>query len=109
MTELLKEKQQSGIRINIVTWKPDMYGFGDSEYWMELQERMRRNGFEMNLVEDYCQHYCIIDKEIVWYGSMNFLGKKDSEDNLMRVSSKEIASELLELTFGQGKYAGESM
>ena len=109
MTELLKEKQQSGIRISIVTWKPDMYGFGDSEYWMELQERMRRNGFEMNLVEDYCQHYCIIDKEIVWYGSMNFLGKKDSEDNLMRVSSKEIASELLELTFGQGKYAGESM
>ena len=60
-------------------------------------------------VEDYCQHYCIIDKEIVWYGSMNFLGKEDSEDNLMRVSSKEIASELLELTFGQGKYAGESM
>ena len=109
MTELLKEKQQSGIRISIVTWKPDMYGFGDSEYWMELQERMRKNGFEMNLVEDYCQHYCIIDKEIVWYGSMNFLGKEDSEDNLMRVSSKEIASELLELTFGQGKYAGESM
>ena len=109
LTELLKEKQQSGIRISIVTWKPDMYGFGDSEYWMELQERMRRNGFEMNLVEDYCQHYCIIDKEIVWYGSMNFLGKEDSEDNLMRVSSKEIASELLELTFGQGKYAGESM
>lgn len=103
LTELLKEKQQSGIRISIVTWKPDMYGFGDSEYWMELQERMRRNGFEMNLVEDYCQHYCIIDKEIVWYGSMNFLGKEDSEDNLMRVSSKEIASELLELTFGQGK------
>ncbi len=109
LTELLKEKQQSGIRISIVTWKPDMYGFGDSEYWMELQERMCRNGFEMNLVEDYCQHYCIIDKEIVWYGSMNFLGKEDSEDNLMRVSSKEIASELLELTFGQGKYAGESM
>lgn len=103
LAELLKEKQQSGIRISIVTWKPDMYGFGYSEYWMELQERMRRRGFEMNLVEDYCQHYCIIDKEIVWYGSMNFLGKEDSEDNLMRVSSKEIASELLELTFGQGK------
>ena len=86
-----------------------MYGFGDSEYWMELQERMRRNGFEMNLVEDYCQHYCIIDMEIVWYGSMNFLGKEDSEDNLMRVCSKEIASELLELTFEQRKYEGETM
>lgn len=46
---------------------------------------MRNSGFEMNLVEDYCQHYCIVDREVVWYGSMNFLGKEDSEDNLMRV------------------------
>ena len=32
---------------------------------------------------------------------MNFLGKEDSEDNLIRVCSKEIAAELLELTFGK--------
>ena len=106
---LLKEKQEAGVKIRIVTWKPDMYGYGDSEYWMELQERMRNSGFEMNLVEDYCQHYCIIDREVVWYGSMNFLGKEDSEDNLMRVCSKNIAAELLELTFGQLTYNGESM
>ena len=105
----LKEKQEAGIKIKIVTWKPDMYGYGDSEYWMELQDQMRNSGFEMNLVEDYCQHYCIIDREVVWYGSMNFLGKEDSEDNLMRVCSKDIAAELLELTFGQSVYNGESM
>ena len=109
MIRLLKEKQEAGLRIVIVTWKPDMYGFGDSEYWMELQERMRRNGFEMNLVEDYCQHYCIVDQEIVWYGSMNFLGKEDNEDNLMRVCSKNIAAELLEMTFGEAKHYGEQM
>lgn len=109
MIRLLKEKQEAGLRIVIVTWKPDMYGFGDSEYWMELQERMRRNGFEMNLVEDYCQHYCIVDQEIVWYGSMNVLGKEDNEDNLMRVCSKTIAAELLEMTFGEAKHYGEQM
>lgn len=99
---MLKEKQESGLRTVIVTWRPDRYGYGDSEYWMELQERMHRFGFEMNLVEDYCEHYCIVDREIVWYGSMNFLGKEDAEDNLMRVASKGIAAELLELTFGSG-------
>lgn len=109
MMTMLKEKQELGLRIKIVTWKPDCYGYGDSEYWMELQERMRRFGFEMNLVEDYCEHYCIIDSEIVWYGSMNFLGKEDGEDNLMRVCSKSIAEELLYLTFGEGDYMGESM
>ena len=101
LIQLLKNLQEKGVRIRIVTWKPDSYGFGDSTYWMELQERMRNNGFEMNLVEDYCQHYCIVDREVVWYGSMNFLGKEDSEDNLMRVCSNEIATELLELTFGK--------
>ena len=100
LIQLLKSLQEKGVRIRIVTWKPDSYGFGDSAYWMELQERMRNSGFEMNLVEDYCQHYCIVDREVVWYGSMNFLGKEDSEDNLMRVCNKEIAAELLELTFG---------
>lgn len=103
MMILLKEKQEAGLHIVIVTWKPDMYGYGDSEYWMELQERMRGFGFEMNMAEDYCEHYCIVDREIVWYGSMNFLGKEDAEDNLMRVCSKSIATELLEMTFGKGQ------
>lgn len=34
---------------------------------------------------------------------MNFLGKEDTEDNLMRVESTEIAAELLEMTFGKGE------
>jgi len=109
MIYLLREKQEAGIKIAIVTWKPDCYGYGDSAYWQELQEEMRRAGFEMNLVEDYCEHYCIIDHQVVWYGSMNFLGKEDAEDNLMRIADGKIANELLEMTFGSEKYQGETM
>lgn len=109
MIHLLREKQEAGIKIVIVTWKPDCYGYGDSEYWQELQEQMRRAGFEMNLVEDYCEHYCIIDRQVVWYGSMNFLGKEDAEDNLMRIADEKIANELLEMTFGNERYHGETV
>lgn len=56
----------------------------------------RRFGF----VEENCEHYAVIDNEIVWYGSVNLLSKEDAEDNLMRVCSKDIAAELLEMTFG---------
>ena len=49
---------------------------------------------------EHCGHYTIIDREIVWYGSMNFLSKEDAEDNMMRVCSGKIAEELLEMTFG---------
>lgn len=109
MIHLLREKQDAGIKIVIVTWKPDCYGYGDSAYWQEVQEQMRKAGFEMNLVEDYCEHYCIIDHQVVWYGSMNFLGKEDAEDNLMRIADGKIANELLEMTFGNEKYQGETM
>ena len=67
---------------------------------MELLERLRKAGFETWLAEDSCEHYAVIDNEIVWYGSVNLLSKEDIEDNLMRVCSKDIAAELLELTFG---------
>ncbi|MBQ9866207.1 MAG: hypothetical protein IJM34_04235 [Lachnospiraceae bacterium] len=69
---------------------------------MELMERLRKAGFEIRLVEAFCEHYAVIDNEIVWYGSVNLLSKEDAEDNLMRVCSKEIAAELLEMTFGSG-------
>ena len=109
MIHLLREKQEAGIKIVIVTWKPDCYGYGDSAYWQEVQEQMRKAGFEMNLVEDYCEHYCIIDHQVVWYGSMNFLGKEDAEDNLMRIADEKIANELLEMTFGNERYHGETV
>jgi hypothetical protein len=52
-------------------------------------------------VHETCEHFAVIDRKIVWYGSMNLLSKEDADDNLMRVSSKEIAAELLEMTFGK--------
>ncbi len=68
---------------------------------MELIERLRKAGFDIKLVEENCEHYAVIDGEILWYGSMNLLSKEDAEDNLMRVCSKDIAAELLEITFGK--------
>ena len=46
------------------------------------------------------EHYAIIDEEIVWYGSMNLLSGEKEDDNLMRVVSKEIAQEIMEIAFG---------
>ncbi|MCC8151669.1 MAG: DEAD/DEAH box helicase family protein [Lachnospiraceae bacterium] len=97
---VLEKRQESGLTVTIVTWHPDAYMYGRNDVRMELMERLRKAGFEIRLMEDSCEHYAVIDHEIVWYGSMNLLSKEDAEDNLMRVCSKEIAAELLEMTFG---------
>ena len=98
----LGNRQELGVKVTIVTWHPDSYKYGRDDVRMELMERLRKAGFEIKLMEDSCEHYAVIDDEIVWYGSMNLLSKEDAEDNLMRVCSKDIAAELLEMTFGSG-------
>lgn len=97
---LLGKRQELGVKVTIVTWHPDAYKYGRDDVRMELMERLRKAGFEIQLVEETCEHYAVIDRNIVWYGSMNLLSKEDAEDNLMRVCSKDIAAELLEMTFG---------
>ncbi len=98
---VLGKRQESGVKVTIVTWHPDAYAYGRSDVRMELMERLRKAGFEIRLVEESCEHFAVIDKGIVWYGSVNLLSKEDAEDNLMRVYSREIAAQLLEMTFGQ--------
>ncbi|HJB45485.1 MAG TPA: hypothetical protein H9713_02085, partial [Candidatus Mediterraneibacter surreyensis] len=51
------------------------------------------------------EHFAVIDKKIVWYGSVNLLSNAKEEDNLMRVKSKEIAQELLEIGFMDKAFA----
>lgn len=97
----LKNRQEYGVKITIVTWHPDSYMYGKSEVRMALINRLHDAGFIIELVEQSCEHYAVIDNNIVWYGSVNFLSKEDIEDNIMRVESREIAAELLETTFGK--------
>lgn len=98
--KMLGKRRELGVKVTIVTWHSDAYKYGKDDVRMELLERLRKAGFEIRLVEENCEHYAVIDNEIVWYGSVNLLSKEDAEDNLMRVCSKDIAAELLEMTFG---------
>lgn len=68
---------------------------------MQLHEEMRQAGLYIKTAEDNCEHFAIIDQEIVWYGSMSLLGKATIEDSMMRVLSRIIATELMELAFGK--------
>lgn len=100
LISMLKEKQEAGAQITIVTWMPDSYGFGDAAYWMQLHEDMRKAGFYIKAVEEYCDRFAVIDQEVVWYGNINLLAKDKIDDSIMRIMSKEIAGELMEITFG---------
>ena len=101
LIQFLQPKQTQGVTVTVVTWAPDMYGYGDPAYWMQLHEEMRQAGFYMQLMEEYCGRFAVIDQDIVWYGGVNLLAKSDADSSIMRVPSKKAASELMEQTFGK--------
>ena len=61
---------------------------------------MCQAGFYIKTVEESCERFAVIDQEVVWYGNINLLAKDKVDDSIMRILSKEIASELMEISFG---------
>ena len=100
LINLLREKQNQGLKITIVTWHQDYYKYVSSENRIKLLNLLKSNGFYIHLVKERCERYAVIDDEIIWYGNINLLSNKHEEESIMRVVSKEIASEILEMTFG---------
>ena len=98
---VLKDRQRAGVQVTIMTRKMDFEKYGKPDYRAELIEEMQSLGFHVVLSENVQDHFVLIDKEIVWYGSLDFLGKEDADDNLMRIASREAAEELLAIAAGR--------
>lgn len=96
----LKGVQESGVNVVVLTLHPESYPESRIEITRQLIEDMKKVGIQVQVLSTMHEHYAIIDKEIVWYGSMNLLSREKAEDNLMRVVSQEIAQELMEKDFG---------
>lgn len=94
------DQQKRGVRVIVVSLHPDS-SVDDSVAQMRLQEEMRSHGISVVLKEHDCRHYTLIDESIVWYGSMNLLGKEEVDDNLMRITSSNIANEIKEKSFSK--------
>ena len=67
-----------------------------SDIFDEMIMLMKKNGISVITVESLSEHFALIDRNIVWYGGMNLLGKADVWDNLIRIESPEVAMELAE-------------
>ena len=95
--DIVKERQTNGVNVTVVTYEESIRT--DNTRRLKLIQDMRDYGFNVKLVEDNCLKYCVIDSSVVWYGSINYLGKEDVEDNVMRIHDKSIAENLLYQTF----------
>lgn len=70
-----------------------VYAKEENEDTLQLQQQ----GISVAIISTLSLHLAIIDKTIIWYGSINILGYHSLEDNLIRFKDPEIATNLLGL------------
>lgn len=98
MLLLLRARQEAGVRVTVITLRPDGTRFGDPADFQAMIDEMRQAGITVALTDSDSEHFAVIDQSLVWHGGMNLLGKEDAWDNLIRVESAQAAAELLEMT-----------
>lgn len=97
----VSKKQAHGVKVSVITIPSEEYPEDRIEPTKKLIDELSGAGIYVKVTSGIHEHFAVIDKEIVWYGSMNMLSRAKEDDNLMRVNSKEIADELLKIGFGK--------
>ena len=100
---LIKKRQEAGVRITVITTNPDEIRYGSTEFCHSMVNTMISSGIDVITLDEVEEHFAVIDKTLVWHGGMNLLGRDDVWDNLMRIHSEKVASELLEIVLKKRK------
>ena len=93
--ERVKVDQRSKIKFIVYTLTTDSYAEYQQKEIDIMKKVLRDSGVKVNEREELNCHYVIIDDDLVWYGSMNFLSQEHEDDILMRLRSEAIVKELL--------------
>lgn len=88
LVALLHELAVSGVEVVVFTRMP-----GEQSEYLELQ------GLSARIVSDLNLCCTIIDKSVVWYGSINVLGYVSEEDNAIKLDDSKLAGELISELF----------
>lgn len=86
LVTLLKELAQQGIEILITT-------VAENEQTAFIQSK----GLSVKVRPKLSLYTTIIDKEVVWYGSINTLGYGLKDDNMIKVTDIYLANELIKM------------
>ena len=86
LVTLLKELVHQGIEILITT-------VAENEQTAFIQSK----GLSVKVKPKLSLYTTIIDKEVVWYGSINTLGYASKDDNMIKVTDIHLANELIKI------------
>ena len=84
------------VSITVITRPPSEYKGKEQETIRRNIEDLTRYGVKVITRTDFHQKFTIIDGQIVWYGSINFLSFGITEESVMRFTNHDIAGQLMD-------------
>ena len=91
--------QLRGVSVVVLTLEPEDYPEDGRDQHKSHIEHLISSGVNVVQRHKYRERFAIIDKSLVWYGSMTLLSNEKEDDSLMRINNPAVAEELLEFAF----------
>ena len=84
-------------KVIVVTRPPENYESESNRFRVkQCIDILRSCGMRVRLVSNLHQKFAVVDKSLVWYGSINFFSFGTSDENVMRLINTHIAEELID-------------
>ena len=65
----------------------------------EKEERLKETGVSIRVDDSLAIDVAIIDKSLIWYGSINYIGYNTDENNAIRIYDSALAENVLEVLY----------
>ena len=95
MMQFLSPALMNGATVTVVTRPPEDYKGAFGKNAADVSRYLGDSNIKVVCKSKIHQKYAVIDRRIVWYGSINFLSFGFGEESVMRLESYEIADELI--------------
>ena len=87
---------ETGVRVTVVTRPPEDFKENERDAVIICTELLQKSGITVKYKSDFHQKFTVIDKFVVWYGSVNFLSFGTHEESIMRFENADIAGQLMD-------------
>ena len=91
---LLSEPMLNQVKVVVVTRPAEDFPEKDRKNVIENTQQLEAYGITVRHRAGFHQKFTVIDGQIVWYGSVNFLSFGAAEESIMRFTSHDIAGQL---------------
>ena len=92
----LTEAILNGVSVTVVTRPPQDFKEKERETVEKNISTLQEYGAKVVTKSGFHQKFTVIDGEVVWYGSVNFLSFGISEESIMRFTNADIAGQLMD-------------